>query len=169
VADEVEWRTDELKIFAKSLGHDKDGRALKLQMQNQFDSITETLRDRLRHGVGTLTGAGSYPADLAESVEFKTKIVGGKNARVSIVGEGRTRQGKWREVGKLLDDGYLFHPAWGHWRGSPPPNSLRQDVPSGPRMVTDALDRSEPVLRDEIRAVLTDYLDRLTDIRKAMV
>lgn len=166
MADEVQWKTDELKLFAKSLGSDKDGRALKKQMEAQFNSITESLRDRLRHGLSTLSGLGSYPSELAESVEFKTKIIGGKNARVSVVGEGRTRQGKWREVGKLLDDGFLYHPAWGYWRGQP--NYLRQDVPDGPRMVTDALDRSEPVLRDEIRSVLNDYLDRLTDIRKAV-
>jgi hypothetical protein len=167
VTEEFEWRTDELKIFAKSLNSDKGGRALKLQMQSQFDSITETLRDRLRHGVGTLSGAGSYPEELADSVDFKTKIIGGKNARVTIVGEGRTRGGKWREVGKLLDDGFLFHPAWGFWRGTPPPAYLKQDVPSGPRMVTDVLDRSTPDMADQIRSVLTDYLDRLTDIRKA--
>lgn len=164
---EFEWRTDELKAFAKSLGSDKDGRALKKQMQSQFDSITESLRDRLYHGVATLPGAGRYPSDLAESVDFRTKLIGGKNARVQIVGEGRTTQGKWREVGKLLDDGYLYHPAWGHWRSVPPPSYLRQDVPAGPEMVTNALDRSEPTIRDEIRSVLTDYLDRLADIRKA--
>lgn len=168
MADEFEWRTDELKVLAKSLNSDKDGRALKLQMQSQFDSITETLRDRLRHGLSTMGGAGSYPAEAAESVTFKTKLVGGKNARVSIVGEGKTSQGKWREVGKLLDDGVLYHPAWGYWRGSPPPSYLRQDVPDGPQMVTDVLDRSEPGIADDIRAVLTDYLDRLTDIRKAL-
>jgi hypothetical protein len=161
---EVEWRTDELKLFAKSLNADRDGRALKKQMQAQFDSITESLRDRLYHGVSTLGGAGSYPADLAESVEFKTKLIGGKNARVQIVGEGRTARGKWREVGHLLEDGYLYHPAWGHWRGQPP--YLRQDVPAGPQMVTDALDKSEPNIRDDIRSVLNDYLDRLADIRK---
>lgn len=167
---EFEWRTDELKAFAKSLNHDKDGRALKAQMQSQFDSITESLRDRLRHGLSELPGAGEYPAEAAESVEFKTKLIGGKNARVSIVGEGRTRKGKWREVGKLLDDGYLFHPAWGHWRtspGNPPPSYLRQGMPAGPQMVTDVLDRSEPVIRDDIRSVLNDYLDRLADIRRA--
>lgn len=165
---EVEWNTDELKAFAKSLNHDKDGRALKRQMQSQFDSITENLRDRLYQGVSTLPGVGTYPSDLAETVKFKTKLVGGKNARVSIVGEGRTANGHWRQIGKLLDDGYLFHPAWGHWRGTPPPTYLRQAVPEGPRMVTDALDRSVPVIRDEIRSVLTDYLDRLTNIRKAL-
>ena len=165
---EVEWHTDELKAFARSLNHDKDGRALKKQMQMQFDSITETLRDRLYNGVSTLQGVGGYPAELAETVKFTTKLIGGKNARVSIVGEGRTSKGKWREVGKLLDDGYLFHPAWGRWLSKPPPASLRQEVPAGPRMVTDALDRSEPVIRDDIRSVLNDYLDKLTDIRKAM-
>src|SRR5690606_26825028 len=107
------------------------------------------------------------PQALAETVQFKTKLIGGRRARVSVVGEGRTAEGKWREVGKLLDDGYLFHPAWGHWLSKPPPASLKQQVPSGPRMVTDALDRSEPVIRDEIRDVLNIYLDRLTDIRKA--
>lgn len=168
MADEVTWDTTELKLFAKSLNSDRDGRSLKKQMESQFNSITESLRERLYHGISTLPGAGRYPSDLAESVEFKTKLIGGKNARVQIVGEGRTAQGKWREVGKLLDDGYLYHPAWGHWRGSPPPNYLRQDVPAGPQMVTDALDRSEPVMRDEIRSVLTDYLDKLTDIRKAL-
>lgn len=165
---EFEWDTSELKAFAKSLNADRDGRALKKQMQAQFDSITENLRDRLRNGISTLQGVGRYSQELAESVQFKTKLVGGKNARVSIVGEGRNAAGKWREVGKLLDDGYLYHPAWGHWRDAPPPSYLRQDVPSGPKMITDALDRSEPVIRDEIRSVLTDYLDRLTDIRKAL-
>lgn len=166
--DRIEWNTDELKLFAKSLNHDKDGRQLKLRMQSQFDSITETFRDRLRQGVSELDGAGSYPEELADSVTFKTKLIGGKKARVSIVGEGRTREGKWREVGKLLDNGFLYHPAWGYWRDSPPPAYLRQEVPSGPRMVDDVLDRSEPVLRDEIRAVLTDYLDKLTDIRQGL-
>lgn len=167
MADEVQWKTDELKAFAKSLGSDKDGRALKLQLQNQFDSITESMRDRLRHGLSTLHGAGEYPTEAAESVTFKTKLIGGKNARVSIVGEGRTPKGKWREVGKLLDDGVLYHPAWGYWRGSPPPSYLRQDVPAGPEMVTDVLSQSEPRIADDIRSVLNDYLDRLTDIRKA--
>lgn len=167
MADEVEWRTEQLKIFAKSLNSDKDGRALKLQMQAQFDSITETLRDRMRQGISTLDGAGSYPSELAESVTFKTKIIGGKNARVSIVGEGRTRNGKWREVGKLLDNGYLFHPAWGHWRGVPPPGYLRQNLPAGPEMVTDVLEKATPQMADDIRSVLNDYLDRLVDIRKA--
>lgn len=164
---EVEWRTDQLRIFAKSLASDKDGRALKKQMEQQFNSITEPLRDRLYHGLSTLRGVGSYPSDLAESVEFKTKLIGGKNARVQVVGEGKTSQGRWREVGKLLDNGFLYHPAWGHWRTNPPPGYLRQDVPSGPRVVTDALDKSEPNIRDDIRSVLTDYLDRLVDIRKA--
>lgn len=168
MADEVEWGTEQLKLFAKSLNSDKDGRALKGQMQSQFDSITETLRDRLRQGVSELSGAGSYPSELAESMEFKTKIIGGKNARVSVVGEGRTRQGKWREIGKLLDDGYLFHPAWGHWRSSPPPSYLKQSVSSGPRMVSDVLEQWEPTLREDIRSVLNDYLDRLTDIRRAL-
>lgn len=167
MADEVRWNTDELKAFARSLNSDKDGRALKQQLESQFNSITESLRDRLYHGVSNLPGVGSYPSELAESVEFKTKLIGGKRARVSIVGEGRTPAGKWREVGKLLDNGYLFHPAWGHWRSTPPPAYLKQNVPDGPQMVTDAFDRSEPNIRDEIRAVLTDYLDRLTDIRKA--
>lgn len=164
---EVEWRAEQLRIFAKSLNSDKDGRALKQQMQAQFDSITETLRDRLRQGISTLDGAGSYPSELAESVQFKTKIIGGKNARVSIVGEGRTRNGKWREVGKLLDNGFLYHPAWGFWRGSPPPSYLRQDVPAGPEMVTDVLEKSTPRMAEDIRSVLNDYLDRLADTRKA--
>jgi len=166
--DRIEWNTEELKLFAKSLNHDRDGRQLKLRMQSQFDSITETFRDRMRQGTADLRGAGSYPAELAESVDYKTKIIGGKNARVSVIGEGRTRQGKWREVGKLLDGGFLYHPAWGHWRSNPPPAYLRQLVPSGPQMVDDALDRSEPVMREEIRSVLNDYLDRLTDIRKGI-
>lgn len=165
---EVEWDTRELMVFAKSLNSDKTGRALKKQMESQFNSITEDLRDRLYRNVSNLPGVGSYPSVLAESLEFKTKLVGGKNARVDIVGEGRTREGKWREVGKLLDDGYLYHPAWGYWRSSPPPSYLKQNVPAAPRAVTDALDRSEPNIRDEIRTVLTDYLDRLTDIRKGM-
>lgn len=166
MAEEVEWKTEELKLFAKSLNSDKDGRALKKQMESQFDSITETLRDRLRHGVSTLPGAGKYPEELAEAVEFKTKLIGGKNARVSIVGEGRTRQGKWREVGTLLDDGYFYHPAWGRWL--PDRGPLRQELPSAPQMVTNVLDRSEPVIADDIRSVLNDYLDRLTDIRKGL-
>lgn len=168
MAEEFEWRTDELKLFAKSLNADKDGRALKKQMQSQFDSITEALRDRLYTGISTLPGVGSYPSALAESVQFKTKLIGGKNARVSVVGEGRTDEGKWREIGKLLEGGFLYHPAWGYWRGSPPPSYLRQAVPAGPQMVTDALDRSEPVIRDDIRSVLTEYLDRLADIRNAL-
>lgn len=168
MAKEVEWKTEQLRLFAKSLGSDKDGRALKAQMQAQFDSITESMRDRLRQGVADLDGAGSYPAEVAESVTFKTKIIGGKNARVQIVGEGRTTQGRWRELGKLLDDGFLYHPAWGHWRTNPPPGYLRQDLPAGPRMVTDVLDKSEPNIREDIRSVLTDYLDRLTDIRKGL-
>jgi hypothetical protein len=163
---EVTWNTDELKVFARSLNHDKDGRALKLRMQNQFDSITENLRDRLYNGISTLPGVGRYPSDLAESVQFKTKIIGGKNARVSIVGEGKTSRGKWREIGHLLDDGYLYHPAWGHWRGQPA--YLREEVAAGPEMVTNVLDRSEPNIREEILTVLTDYLDKLTDIRKGL-
>lgn len=168
MADEVQWNTTQLKFFAKTLNADKDGRALKKQMESQFNSITETLRDRLYHGISNLPGAGSYPADLAESVEFKTKLIGGKNARVNIVGEGRTREGKWREIGKLLDSGFLYHPAWGFWRGSPPPSYLRQDVPSGPQMVTNVLDRTTPGMAEDIRSVLNDYLDQLTDIRKGM-
>lgn len=164
--DAIEWNTDELRLFAKSLGSDKSGRQLKLQMQNQFDSITEALRDRLYHGLGSLPGAGSYPAEAAETSTFKTKIIGGKNARVQIVGEGHTASGKWREVGKLLEDGFLYHPAWGHWRGQPA--YLRQDVPAGPQMVTDALSQSEPNIRDDIRSVLTDYLDKLTGIRSGI-
>lgn len=166
VADqEVEWKTEQLKLFAKSLNSDKSGRQLKLQMQNQFDSITEALRDRLYHGVSTLDGVGSYPSDLAETVEFKTKLIGGNKARVQIVGEGKTAQGKWREIGSLLERGILYHPAWGFWRGSPPPSYLQQSVPSGPQMITDALSKSEPNIRDDIRSVLTDYLDRLATVR----
>jgi hypothetical protein len=166
--DRIEWNTQELQLFAKSLNADKNGRKLKLHMQSQFDSITETFRDRLRQGVANLPGAGTYPSELAESVTFKTKIIGGRKARVSIVGEGRTREGKWREVGKLLDNGFLYHPAWGHWRSSPPPNYLRQEFPAGPRMVDNVLDRSEPVMREEILFALNFYLDRLTDIRKGI-
>lgn len=166
--DQVRWDTKELEAFTKSLRHDKSGRALKAQMESQFDSITETLRDRLRQGVGELDGLGSYPQELENSLVFKTRLIGGRKARVSIIGEGRTRQGKWREVGKLLDNGYLFHPAWGFWRSSPPPGYLKQDTPQGPRMVTDVLADSTPPMRDEIRAVLTDYLDRLTDIRQGV-
>lgn len=165
---EVEWGTEELKLFAKSLNHDRDGRQLKLRMQNQFDSITEALRDRLYNGISNLPGAGSYPNALAESVQFKTKIIGGRKARVSIVGEGKTPEGRWREIGKLLDDGFLYHPAWGFWRSKPPPDYLRQQVPAGPRMVTDALDRSEPQIAEDIRSVLNDYLDRLADIRRGI-
>jgi hypothetical protein len=163
VADDVEWRTDQLKVFAKSLNSDKDGRALKLRMQSQFDAITAVLRDRLYHGTSNLDGVGDYPSDLAESVTFTTKIIGGKNARVQIVGEGRTRTGKWREIGTLLERGFLYHPAWGYWRGQPA--SQRQEVPAGPRMLTDALSKSEPNIRDDIRSVLTEYLDKLADIR----
>lgn len=164
---DVEWNTEELKAFARSLNHDKDGRLLKKQMQSQMDSITEDLRDRLYRGVSTLPGVGIYASDLAETVKFTTKLIGGRNARVQVVGEGRTSKGKWREVGKLLDDGYLYHPAWGHWRTNPPPAYLRQQVPSGPLMVTNVLSDSEPNIRDDIRSVLSDYLDKLTDIRKA--
>lgn len=167
MGDAIEWNTEQLRAFAQILNHDKDGRALKKQMQSQFDSITEGLRDRLYHGVSTLPGVGSYAQDLAETVVFKTKLIGGRNARVSVVGEGKTAKGKWREVGRLLDDGYLFHPAWGRWLSKPPPAALKQQVPAGPQMVTDALDRSEPVIRDDIRDVLNTYLDKLTEIRKA--
>lgn len=166
MVDEIEWDTRDLAAFSKALRSNKDGRALKKQMESQFDSITENLRDRLYHGISTLPGVGTYPSDLAESVDFKTKLVGGKNARVNIVGEGRTARGKWREVGKLLDEGYLFHPAWGSWLTKPPPASLRQAVPVGPKVVTDALSRSEPNIRDEIRTVLTEYLDRYTDSKR---
>lgn len=163
---EVEWRTDQLRLFAKSLGSDRDGRSLKKQMELQFDSITESMRDRLRQGLSDLGGAGQYPAEAAESATFKTKIIGGKNARVQIVGEGKTSRGKWRELGTLLERGFLYHPAWGFWRGQP--SYLRQQVPDGPRMVTDVLDRSEPGIRDDIRSVLNDYLDKLVDIRKGI-
>lgn len=165
VADEVEWKTEQLKQFAKALGSDKDGRALKKQMESQFNSLTESLRDRLRQGVATIPGAGSYPSELAESVEFKTKLIGGTKARVSIIGEGHTAAGKWREVGKFLDNGVLFHPAWGHWRGSPPPSYLRQAVPAGPQMVDNVLERATPTLADDIRSVLNDYLDQLANRR----
>lgn len=164
---DVEWDTKQLQAFAKSLRHDKDGRALKAHMESQFDSITEDLRDRLYRGVSSLPGVGSYNRDLAESVTFKTKIIGGKNARVSIVGTGRTARGKKRETGKLFDQGFLYHPAWGHWRSNPPSDSLRQQVPEGPRMVTNALSTSEPNIRAEILYVLNDYLDRLTEMRQA--
>lgn len=165
---EIEWNTDELKAFAASLRHDKAGRQLKKEMEQQFDSITKDLRDRLRHGVSVLPGLGEYPRDAAETMRFTTKLIGGKNARVSIVGEGKTPRGRWREFGTFLDRGYLYHPAWGYWRQKPPPDYLRQETPQGPRMVTNVLSDSSPVLRDEIRAVLNDYLERLTDIRKAM-
>ncbi|HWK19821.1 MAG TPA: hypothetical protein VNR37_03500 [Microbacteriaceae bacterium] len=164
---DIEWNTKQLAALAKSMQADRDGRALRKQMNAQFDSITEDLRDRLYRGVSSLPGVGSYSRDLAESVQFKTKLIGGKNARVSIVGTGKTAKGKTRETGKLLEAGYLYHPAWGYWRSSPPPASLRQQVPAGPRMVTDALSRSEPNVRSEILYVLNDYLDRLTEIRKA--
>lgn len=164
---EVEWNTDQLKLFAKSLAHDKDGRALKLRMQSQFDSITEDLRDRLREDVRKLPHLGEYPEDVAEGIVFKTKIIGGKNARVSLVGEAKTSKGKWRELGKLLDSGFLFHPAWGHWRGNPPPSYLREAVPEGPPLVDNVLKEATPAMKDQIRSVLNDYLDQLTDIRKA--
>lgn len=167
MADEVRWNTDELKAFAKSLNHDKDGRALKKQMQSQFDSITEDLRDRLREDVRHLPHLGEYPEEVAEGLTFKTKLVGGKNARVSLVGEAKTRLGKWRELGKLLDNGVLFHPAWGHWRGSPPPAYLREAVPEGPPLVDHVLSEATPAMQDQIRSVLNEYLDKLTDIRKA--
>lgn len=164
---EVKWNTDELKAFARSLNHDKDWRALKKQMQAQFDSITEDLRDRLRQGTSQIQGAGSYPAEAAESMKFTTKLIGGRNARVSIVGEGKTGKGKWREFGAFLERGVLFHPAWGRWLSKPPPSSLMQQMPGGPQMVTDVLSKSEPNIRDEIRTVLNDYLDKLTEVRKA--
>lgn len=162
---EVTWDTEDLRIFARALGSDKDGRALKKQMQMQFDSITESLRDRLRHGVSEIPGAGRYPSEAAESMKFTTKLIGGKNARVSIVGEGKTAQGKWREFGAFLERGIIFHPAWGRWLSKPPPASLMQQVPAGPQMVTDVLSKSEPNIREEILDVLNDYLDRLTEIR----
>lgn len=164
---DVQWNTDELKAFARSLNHDKDGRALKKRMQSQFDSITEDLRDKLRQGVKELPGLGSYPAEAAESMKFTTKLVGGAKARVTIVGQGKTAKGKWREFGKFLDTGVLYHPAWGHWRSLPPPDYLRQDVPQGPQMVERVVSQSTGPIQDEIRYVLTDYLDQLTNIRKA--
>lgn len=164
---EIEWNTEELRAFAKSLAADKDGRALKKEMQAQFDSITEDLRDKLREGVESLPGLGSYPQIAGESMKFTTKLIGGKNARVTIVGEGRTSKGKWREFGALLDRGVLFHPAWGRWLGKPPPVSLRQDVPQGPQMVTNVLEHGTKPMQDDIRDVLNIYLDRLADIRKA--
>ena len=100
-------------------------------------------------------------------MKFTTKLVGGRNARVTIVGEGKTAKGKWREFGRFLDKGVLFHPAWGHWRSQPPPDYLRQDVPQGPQMVERVISQGTGPMQDEIRAVLTEYLDRLTDIRKA--
>ncbi len=166
MVDEIRWNTEELKAFARSINHDKDGRALKLRMQSQFESVTEDLRDRLREDVRRLPHLGSYPDELAESLTFHTKLVGGKNARVSVIGEGKTRKGKWREVGKLLDGGYLFHPAWGHWRSNPPPAYLREAVPEGPPLVDDVLKEATPAMKDQIRSVLNDYLDRLTDIRR---
>jgi hypothetical protein len=168
VAEEIRWNTDELKAFARSLNHDKDGRALKKQLQSQLDSVSEDIRDRLRENVRTLPHLGDYPQELAESLQFSTKLIGGKNARVSVVGEGKTSRGKWREVGKLLDNGVLFHPAWGHWRGNPPPQYLREDVPEGPPLVDRLLSEATPRMQDEIRSVLNDYLDKLTDIRKAL-
>jgi hypothetical protein len=164
---EVEWNTDELKAFARSLNHDKDGRALKKQMQSQFDSITEDLRDRLREDVRHLPHLGEYPQELGESLKFTTKLIGGKNARVSLVGEGKTAKGSWREIGKLLDNGVLFHPAWGHWRSNPPPAYLREAVPEGPPLVDRVLSEATPAMRDQIRSVLNDYLDKLTEIRSA--
>lgn len=166
MAEEIRWDTTELKAFARSINHDKDGRALKKQMQNQFDSITESLRDRLREDVAKLPRLGSYPEVLAESLTFTTKLIGGANARVSLVGEGKTAKGKWREVGKLLDNGFLYHPAWGHWRSNPPPSYLREEVPAGPKVVADVLTESTPAMKDQIRSVLNDYLDKLTDIRR---
>lgn len=165
--DRIEWNTKELEAFTKSLRHDRSGRALKAQMESQFDSITETLRDQLREGVSQIRGAGSYPSELAD-MNFKTRLIGGRKARVSIIGEDKTRQGKWRELGKLFDNGFLYHPAWGFWRSSPPPAYLRQEVPSAPRMVDNVLEHSTPVMREEIRSVLNDYLDRLTDIRRGL-
>lgn len=164
---EVEWRTEQLKALAKSLNSDRDGRDLKKQMEAQFDSITESLRDRLQHGVATISGAGSYPSELADSLTFKTKLIGGKNARVSIVAEGRTASGKWRETDKFLEGGFLYHPAWGHWRSSPPPSYLRQAVPNAPETLDNVLEKATPALADDIRSVLNDYLDRLVEIRKA--
>lgn len=164
---DIEWKTAEMQAFARSLNADKDGRRLKREMQAQFDSITEDLRDRLRHQTSTIQGAGTYPAVAAEGMKFTTKLIGGRRARVSVVGEGKTAKGKWRELGRFLDDGILMHPAWGRWISKPPPSSLMMRVPDAPRAVTDALADSEPNIRDEIRIVLTEYLDRLTDIRKA--
>lgn len=167
MAEEITWNTDELKAFAKSLNHDKDGRALKLRMQSQFDTITEDLRDRLREDVRHLPHLGAYPDEVAEGLTFKTKIIGGSKARVSLTGEGKTPKGKWREIGKLLDAGYLFHPAWGHWRGNPPPAYLREAVPEGPPLVDDVIKEATPAMKDQIRSVLNEYLDQLTNIRKA--
>ena len=167
MADDIRWETEQLKALARSMRHDKDGRQLKKQMEAQFDSITEDLRDRLYRGASSLPGVGQYARDLAETLKFQTKLIGGKNARVSIVGTGKTARGKRRETGKLFDQGFLYHPAWGYWRSNPPPSTLRQQVPEAPRVVTDAVSRSEPNIRAEILHVLNDYLDRLTEIRKA--
>lgn len=164
---EIEWNPEQLRAFARSLNHDKDGRLLKKRMQAQFDSITEDLRDRLRQGVSEIPGIGTYPRDAAETMKFTTKLVGGKNARVTIVGEGKTAKGKWREFGKFLEDGVLFHPMWGLWYNLKHPGPSRQEVPQGPQMIARVVSQGTGPLQDEIRAVLTQYLDQLTDIRKA--
>lgn len=167
MADEVRWDTSQLQEFAKSLNSDKDGRALKKRMQAQLDSITEDFRDRLREGVRDLPGLGMYPSAAAESMRFATKLIGGKRARISVVGEGKTTFGKWREFGSLLEKGYLFHPAFGRWLGKPPPSVLRMDTPQGPRMVTDLLRDGTGPMREQILDVLDEYAERLAEMRGA--
>ncbi len=162
---EVEWNADELRAFARSLGKDKEGRALRGRLNAQFDSITKDLQDRLRQHMAEIPGAGTYPAEAAEGTKFKTKLIGGKNARVSIVGQAKTPKGKWRELGRFLDDGLLLHPVFGRWRTRELGYRAFVKVPAAPRAKTNAMDQSEPNIRDEIRQVLTEYLDKLADIR----
>jgi len=40
-------------------------------------------------------------------------------------------------------------------------------VPEGPPLVDRVLSEATPAMQDQIRSVLNDYLDKLTDIRKA--
>lgn len=167
---EVEWNTQQLQAFAKSLNHDKDGRALRKQMQAQFDGITERLRERMQSTLPTIQGAGNYPSVLAESIKFTTKLIGSKKAGVRIVGEARTSptaKTQWREVGKFLEQGYLYHPAWGHWREPQPPDYLRQEVPDAVRVKDAAVEAWTPDIREQLLTVLNDHLEQLTKIRGA--
>lgn len=166
---EVEWNTNQLRAFARSLNHDKDGRALRKQMEARFDAITEGLRDQMQQSIPTIQRLGSYPQVVAEAIHFKTKLIGGPKARVAIVGEAKSPHAKkqWRELGTLFENGYLYHPAWGRWHNLPLPEYLRQEVPQARQVFEAGVDAWTPNVSEEIRTVLNHYLDELTKIRGA--